>query len=139
MIAPAMLLDTYRQAAHAKDVDAFMSLYHPDVKVFDTWGTWAYDGAAAWRRAVEGWFGSLGTERVEVSFDEVSVTTGEALASLHAVATYAGVSADGKQLRAMQNRLTWVLQSVDGAWKVVHEHTSVPVSLDHAKAILQRP
>jgi ketosteroid isomerase-like protein len=38
----------------------------------------------------------------------------------------------------MQNRFTWVLRRDGDAWRVVHEHTSVPVSLDHAKAILQR-
>ena len=38
----------------------------------------------------------------------------------------------------MQNRLTWVLKQKDGAWKIVHEHTSAPVDFETAKVILQR-
>jgi ketosteroid isomerase-like protein len=36
----------------------------------------------------------------------------------------------------MRNRLTWVLRERDGAWKVVHEHTSVPLDFE-TKAMLR--
>ena len=32
----------------AKDVDAFAALFDVDVRVFDMWGVWSYDGIAAW-------------------------------------------------------------------------------------------
>ncbi len=48
------VLDSYESAVLAKDVEAFMRLYHPTVRVFDTWGVWLYEGAPSWRRAVEG-------------------------------------------------------------------------------------
>ena len=55
-------LDTYRASVLAKNPDTFMHLYDTAVRVFDTWGIWSYEGAAAWRVAVEGWFSSLGDD-----------------------------------------------------------------------------
>jgi len=42
------IMGSYAAAVLAKDVDAFMRLYHPTVRVFDAWGIWLYDGAPAW-------------------------------------------------------------------------------------------
>jgi ketosteroid isomerase-like protein len=87
---------------------------------------------------VAGWFGTLGAERVAVDFDAVRVVLAQDLASVHAFVTYAGVSAEGRELRAMHNRLTWVLNQKSGAWKIVHEHTSAPVDFATSKVLLQR-
>ena len=40
-------LAAYQAAVLAKDVDAFVALYHEDVCVFDLWGRWSYTGIAA--------------------------------------------------------------------------------------------
>ena len=132
------ILESYESAVLSKDVEAFMRLYDPSVRVFDAWGVWSYEGTAAWQRAIEGWFTSLGTERVKVTFDEVQTSGGRELAMVCAIVTYAGVSAQGEQLRAMQNRITWVLRTTSHALRIVHEHTSAPIGLDDSKAILQR-
>jgi uncharacterized protein (TIGR02246 family) len=131
-------LDAYKQSVYNKDVEAFMQLYDPNVRVFDTWGVWSYEGASAWRKMIEGWFSSLGDERVRVSFDDVQVISGDGIVAANAVTTYAALSAEGQQLRAMQNRLSWVLKSIDGEWKIVHEHTSAPVGFEDGKVILKR-
>ena len=132
------LLDAYRDAVHAKDVDAFLAIFADDVRVFDMWSTWSHDGIDAWRAMAEGWFGSLGDERVRVDFDDVQTTVGEDAAVLSAFVTFAGLSADGQELRSMNNRLTWGLRKVDGTWKVVHEHTSAPVDMATGKVNLRR-
>jgi len=132
------VIDAYRQAVHDKDVAAIMDLYDDNVRVFDTWAVWSYEGAAVWRKAVECWFTSLGDERVRVTVDDVRVTGGPMLLVVSAVVTYAGLSADGRELRAMQNRLTWALAQRRTSWKIVHEHTSAPIAPDHATAILTR-
>ncbi len=134
----ARVLESYKAAVHAKDVDAFMRLYSPDVRVFDAWGVWSYDGADAWQRAVEGWFTSLGTERVKVTFDAVKISEGRESAVVSAIVTYAGVSAQGEDLRSMQNRLTWALKVSGHVLRIAHEHTSAPIGFEDQKAILQR-
>lgn len=136
--AVARILESYKAAVYAKDVGAFMRLYDPSVRVFDTWGVWSYEGSAAWQAAVEGWFTSLGAERVKVAFDEVTTSAGREFAIVSVFVTYAGLSAEGVQLRAMQNRLSWALKTSGHVLRIVHEHTSAPVGFDDAKAILQR-
>jgi len=113
-------------------------LYDPKVRVFDAWGFWCHDGAAAWRVAIEGWFASLSGERVKVSFEDVQSAGGPELATLSAIVTYAAVSASGEPLRSMQNRLTWVLRTSGHVPRIVHEHTSAPIGFEDLKAILQR-
>jgi len=132
------VLDAYRNAVLAKDVDALVALYAPDVRIFDMWGEWSYDDAAAWRKNVEGWFGSLGSETVGVDFDDVRTIASGDLVVAQAFVTYRGLSAEGKELRAMQNRLTMTLAKKDGAWRIVHEHSSSPADFETGKVKLRR-
>jgi uncharacterized protein (TIGR02246 family) len=127
----------YKTCVLRKDAAAFVELYADDVRVFDTWGVWSYEGAPAWRQAVEEWFGSLGTDRVTVAFDDVRVVERGAAATLSAVVRYTAVSASGIAVRSLQNRLTWSLVN-DGGWKIGHEHTSAPIGSSDMKAILRR-
>ncbi len=115
-----------------------MRLYDPAVRVFDAWGVWSYEGASAWQRAVEGWFTSLGTERVKVTFDDVSALVVPNFATVSAIVTYAGVSAQGEPLRTMQNRLTWALKTSGHVLRIIHEHTSAPAGFEDGKVMLQR-
>ena len=129
--------DGYTRAVHEKDVEAFLNLYHPAARVFDTWGIWSYEGEPGRRKIIEAWFGSLGEERVAVTFDRVQATVTSDLAALTARVIYAAISPAGAELRSMQNRLTWVLKPGGGTWKIIHEHTSVPIGND-LRGLLQR-
>lgn len=132
------VVDSYAAAVFAKDVDAFMRLYHPAVRVFDTWGVWLYQDARSWRTAVEGWFASLGSERVRVIFAEMQTSGEQALATTSAIVTYAAESAQGESLRSMQNRITWVLRETGHVLRIVHEHSSAPIGFEDSKAIFTR-
>jgi uncharacterized protein (TIGR02246 family) len=133
------MLDRYVAAVRAKDVDAFLELYADDVRTFDLWQEWTYDGKDALRGMVSGWFGSLpDDETVAVRFDEVRTQTGSDVAALTAFTTFAAESPDGTESRSMNNRLTWILRKEpDGAWKIAHEHTSAPAG-DEGKVQLRR-
>jgi ketosteroid isomerase-like protein len=113
-------------------------LYDPGARIFDTWATWACEGAAARRVVVEDWFKSLRDENCRVAFADVKIIGNSDLASVSAVTTYTAVTAQGQEIRSMQNRLSWVLRSSAGALRIVHEHTSVPVRVEDATAILKR-
>lgn len=128
----------YAAAVNAKDVDGFIALYADDVHVFDAWEQWEISGIEAWRGMAAGWFGSLGDETVEVGFGEAGSAVGHDLAFGHAAVTFAAVSASGERLRAMTNRFSVGLALRDGAWKVVHEHTSLPIDLGSGKGIFER-
>lgn len=129
------MLSAYGAAILAKDVDAFVALYDKDARVFDMWNEWSYDGVEAWREMATAWFHTLGDERVAVDVDDVRSIVGHDVAAAHAFVTYKGLSADGKTLRAVRNRLTWTLRRSGGTWKIVHEHTSAPVDFGTSKLI----
>jgi uncharacterized protein (TIGR02246 family) len=132
------MLEQYAAALRAKDLDAFVDLYADDARTFDLWSEWSYDGKDALRGMVTEWFGSLGDDLVAVEWDEVRTEAGEEVAALSAFLTFRGLSADGEELRSMNNRLTWVLRKDgDGAWKIAHEHTSAPAG-DQGKVQLRR-
>jgi uncharacterized protein (TIGR02246 family) len=134
----ARLIESYRQAVRDRDVEAFMRLYDPKARVFDAWGVWSYESAEAWRKAIESWLGSHEEERFEVKADDVRITGHGSGCAVSAIFTYGSVSPAGKALRSMQNRLTWMLERQGSDWRIVHEHTSAPISFDESKAILQR-
>jgi ketosteroid isomerase-like protein len=132
------VLDLYKAAVRAKDVDAFLAIYDDDVHVFDMWGTWSLRGIEAWRNIAVDWFSSLGTEQVVVSADEVTTTRIGQMAVGHAILTYTAMSAEGKKLRSLNNRITVALRRTGEAWKIFHEHTSAPIDHQSTKAMLQR-
>ena len=128
---PEELLEAYVAAVRAKDVDVFVGLYADDVRTFDLWNVWSYDGKGALREMVAEWFGSVGDDQIVVEYDEVRSQAGDDVAGLSAFLTFRGISAEGEELRSMNNRLTWVLRKdAEGSWKIVHEHTSAPAGAE---------
>jgi len=132
------VLDDYKSAVLAKDVDAFLALYDDEVRVFDMWGNWSYSGIAAWRAVVARWFEAHGSERVVVEFGDTQVRAAPDIAVINVFVVYRGVSAEGVELRSMTNRMTLALWRTAGRWKIVHEHTSAPVDHETTRAILAR-
>lgn len=131
-------LAAYRAAILAKDVEAFVALFTDDVHVFDMWGPWSQEGIATWRDVAAGWFGSLGEERVVVEADDVRTSVSGDVATLTAFLTFRAIDATGKELRSLNNRLSWVLREQAGRWKVVQEHTSIPIDGATGKGIFKR-
>jgi len=122
------MLAAYAAAVRAKDVEAFVRLYADDVRNFDLWSEWSYDGKDALHGMVAEWFGSLSDDEVvAVEFEDVRTQRGDDVAAVSAFTTFRALSPDGSELRSMNNRLTWVLRNeADGTWKIAHEHTSAP-------------
>lgn len=128
----------YQAAVLAKDAAAFAALYAPDVRIFDLWARWSQEGDAACLALATDWFGSLGSDRVVVTVEDVRTIMTPEIAVAHAFLTFTGMSAEGIELRAMSNRLTWVLKPLAGDWKIAHEHTSAPIDHETLKVILKR-
>jgi len=131
-------LARYSAAAYEKDVDAFVSLYSDELHVFDMWNSWELRGIDAWRAMAAGWFSSLGDERVVVKATDVVATVNGELAMGHATLTYTAISADGQELRSLDNRITLAMRRVGNAWKIFHEHTSGPIDHKTMKGVIKR-
>jgi uncharacterized protein (TIGR02246 family) len=132
------VIKAYRAAVLAKDVEGFVALYDRDVCIFDLWAEWSCEGLTAWRMLVSQWFGGMGENRDVVDFNHVHTLGGPDHATVHAFISFRCLSPEGKELRAMQERLTWSLIRKEEGWKIVHQHTSAPIDFKTFKVILQR-
>jgi ketosteroid isomerase-like protein len=61
-----------------------------------------------------GWFTSLGAERVVVTFDDIRIQEAGEIASASAFVRCAAITEAGEEIRSLENRLTWVARKKDG-------------------------
>jgi uncharacterized protein (TIGR02246 family) len=119
----------------AKDVDAIMKVYAPDVFVYDVVPPRQYAGAAAYRKDWEGFMsGFKGPVKFEVS--DLAVEISGPVAWSHSIQRAAGVDPSG-QPSDVTVRVTDVYRKTADGWRIAQEHVSVPVDLATGKADLQ--
>lgn len=135
---PEYLFEAYKNAVYQKDVEAFLSIFDDNVRIFDLWEQWSYKGIVAWREMVEQWFSMLGENRDVVTFDDIEIRLVGEIATASAFMRFTNVSATGNELRYLENRLSWVAVKKEDTWKIIHQHTSSPVSFETMKVILKR-
>lgn len=125
---------SFAKAVNAKDVDAIMKVYSPDVFVFDVVPPRQYVGAAAYRAD---WKGVLAGFAGPVKFELTDlVVSGDAtIAYGHSIQRLIGKDPKGASLD-MTVRVSDVYRKTGSAWRIVQEHVSVPVDLDTGKADL---
>jgi len=132
------LFETYKKSVLEKDIKTFASIFDENVRVFDMWGRWTYDGLIAWREMAKNWFAMLGTEKDDITFDDIQIQATGEMAVASAFVRFTAISEKGEQLRYLENRLTWVVRKKGESWKIIHQHTSGPVDFETMKVILKR-
>jgi ketosteroid isomerase-like protein len=70
-----------------------------------------------------------GAARSGYEVRDFSVTTGDDIAFCHGFVRISGTKTDGGE-NSVWARQTLCLRKIDGAWKITHEHTSVPFYMD---------
>lgn len=123
----APILAAYADAVWRKDAPAFLALYAPGFRGFDLWGDWVQDGVPVLAAMVDDWFGSLGEERVRVTIHDLRETPGVDLALGEATIRFAAIALDGAEIRSLENRASFVARRSDDGWRILHQHTSVPL------------
>lgn len=129
------VFDRYVAAVKASDAQAMLSLYSDDVHVFDLMGGWEHHGVDAWRQTVEEWLGDQSMEQ-GCSLADLTIIEEGNLAVVRAMINYE-YTKDGEQDH-MWNRGTWALRRIDGDWKIVVEHTSVPLDDKSMQPLFKR-
>jgi uncharacterized protein (TIGR02246 family) len=125
----------FAAAVGAKDVDAIMKVYAPDVFVFDVVPPRQYVGAAAYRKDWEAFMaGFKGPVKFDIS--DLAVEVAGPAAWSHSIQRAAGTDPTGKP-SDVTVRVTDVYRKTADGWRIVQEHVSVPVDLDTGKADLQ--
>ncbi|WP_244828658.1 nuclear transport factor 2 family protein [Caballeronia sp. TF1N1] len=117
------LTESWRQAVLAKDAAALVTHYATDVVVFDVVPPASFKGVELYREHWQPWFDSISGPLVFEVRDLHVAVSGD-LAFAHAVNR---VAAGGRDDIV---RATVCFRRIDGDWRVVHEHASVPLTMD---------
>jgi uncharacterized protein (TIGR02246 family) len=128
------LLNHVATAIRAKDVDALMAHYAPDVLAFDLLSPLQYTGAEAIGKRVSQWFSSF-QGPIGYEMRNLSITAGEDAAFCHSLNGSSGTNKDGTKIE-MWWRATNGLRKIDGKWLVTHAHSSEPFDPKTGKALL---
>ena len=118
------LIDDWVKALRARDIDALVSNYAPDVVSFDVVNPLQRKGVDAVRKRAEEWISSW-QGPINSEIRELSITADEDVAFSHHLSRFSGTKKGGGEID-MWIRATLCFGKVDGKWMVTHEHVSVP-------------
>jgi ketosteroid isomerase-like protein len=128
------LFDRWAKAFEAKDVDGVMAIYAPGAALtaYDIVPPLQFKGADSYRKDYRDFFSQFdGPIHVQVSDDHIVAGSDTALA--YGLERLTGKLTNGTPVD-MWLRYTEGLRLIDGQWRVVHEHISVPVDMATGKA-----
>jgi ketosteroid isomerase-like protein len=118
-------------AIHAKDVEAMVANHASDVLSYDLLQPMRHEGVDALRQRVQQWFdGFDGGMGYEIS--ELQVYPAFDVAFCHGLHHVTGTTLPGQKID-MWWRATQGFRRIDGVWKIVHEHASVPFDMTTGK------
>jgi ketosteroid isomerase-like protein len=118
----------YKQSAWEKDTESMMALYTDNVLVFDMWKQGYQTGLKEWSIVIKNWLGSLGDEKVRVTFEMITIHESGHVGFASALITFQAISTGHSVVRSMKNRITLGLIKQNDVWKVHHQHTSAPIN-----------
>jgi ketosteroid isomerase-like protein len=120
------VLETVRRGLHDKDAGAIGAAFMPDAVIFDLAPPLAHrldvPGLAAW---LAGWDGP-----VDQTNRDMTITVSGDLAVCYGLCKMSATTKDDGQRAEWWQRLTVCLRRTGGAWKIIHEHASVPFHMD---------
>jgi ketosteroid isomerase-like protein len=121
------LVTAWTKAAHAKDVDAIMAFYAPGIVCFDLAPPLLHRRDDI-RHGLKEWFATF-TGPVEFEIRDLHVTASGDAAFSRSLNHLTGDRTSGERTDVWV-RATICFERIEGAWKVVHEHVSVPFYMD---------
>jgi uncharacterized protein (TIGR02246 family) len=122
------------EAIRARDIDGVMSIYAQEVVSFDIVPPLRYIGADAFRKVWEEVFSSF-QGPIDYEIHDLSITVGDDVAFTHSLNRISGTMNTG-QKTDLWLRWTACFRKINGKWLIVHHQNSVPVDLEHGKAVL---
>jgi ketosteroid isomerase-like protein len=128
------ITDVEHKLAQAASASEALKYYAAgdDVTLFDMSGPpREYSGAKAIRADLEKGFAGL--KDLKVNFLELKVETDGNFGYARSVQHFTAKTADGKPVE-VTFRQTDVLRKINGQWKIVHQHISVPIDMKTGKA-----
>ncbi len=122
------------EAIRDKNIEGVMSLYAQEVVSFDIVPPLRYLGADAFRKRWEEVF-LVYQGPIDYEIHDLNITVGDDIAFTHSLNRISGTRNNG-QKTALWLRWTACFRKINGQWLIVHHQNSVPVDLEHGKAVL---
>jgi uncharacterized protein (TIGR02246 family) len=126
------ILDEVRDAVAANDVDRILKYYDKDARLFDVRDTLQHKDLNSYRAYWDECFRSTKNFSYEIHDCQIEVSQDFALCTM--LSNAHGTTLDDKKIESWL-RVTVCLRKKDGAWKVIHEHVSVPGDFLNAKLL----
>jgi uncharacterized protein (TIGR02246 family) len=120
------LIERWAKAVREEDRAAIRVDHDPDILMFDVPPPFLSRGLDAYMATWETFF-STAEKPVAFDFQDVEVTCGEDVAFATAVGRCVTFDKDGER-EPLAFRLTMGLRKIDGRWRVMHEHHSLPAA-----------
>jgi ketosteroid isomerase-like protein len=128
------VIEGYVEALRAKDLDGIVSIYAPELVVFNIVPPLQYVGADTFRKHWQEAFSSIqGPFGYEIA--DLDITVGDDVAFTHSLSRSSSPLPSGQKIG---NWLRWTacFRKIGGKWLIVHEHVSVPVDVQTGRAVL---
>jgi uncharacterized protein (TIGR02246 family) len=127
-------IDALAQAIRAKDLDALMPHYAPDMTVFDVRPPLQRKGREAYRENFEAWFASV-EGPIEYEMRDLQISASGDLGICHLLGHVRSMRKNGRKADYWV-RVTSGLRKEKGRWLVTHEHVSLPIHMETMQAAL---
>jgi uncharacterized protein (TIGR02246 family) len=127
------MLESWRDAAQAKDVERVVSYYAPDILAFDAIGRLQFKGRDAYKKH---WQACMSMCPGEMIFEihDLEITAQGDLALGHYLSRCGATAPDG-EVKAGWMRATVGCRKINGKWTIIHEHFSAPFDPQSGKAL----
>lgn len=120
------LIESWAAAVRAGNLDGILAHHSPDMLMFDVPPPFESKGLDEYRKTWDLYF-SWSRETGVFDIDEMNVTAGRDVAFATARMRCEGTEPN-EQLTSLDFRLTVGLRKIDGQWRIVHEHHSIPAT-----------
>lgn len=124
------------RALRAKDINALMAHYAPDVVVFDLPAALQCRGADAYRKNFEAWFASV-QGPIDYEMRDLRITASGDVAFCHYLARVKSTRKSAEKTDYWADywvRVSAGCRKMNDRWMVTHEHISVPVDMATTQA-----
>jgi ketosteroid isomerase-like protein len=127
------LLNEWLDAIRKKDIERLMACYAPDVVAYDMMPPLEWRGADSYRAAWDHGLSMPGSFEIELY--EPMIVASDDVALVFALAYY---RVEPPEHAAVDGWFRWTagLSRTNDGWRIMHEHSSVPVDMDSQQARL---
>jgi len=121
-------------AVRQGDIEAMLAQCSPDIVTLDMVEPLQHEGVNSVRRV---WRKTLAEFEPPIEYDalDIQIEVGGDVAFVRCLNEVGGKRRDGR-VALSHRRATFGLTRIEGCWKVVHEHVSVPFDMRTGKALL---